>query len=372
MQRLLLLTSRQLLLLGATVAFSATVHAQSTMSPEETAVRTAYARLAFATETNALVNVTFHLRDAATLDADLAKGQLHVSLSTFKVGPLSDFGGRLKFADLADSPQTPIIVVPYKPQRQSAEGMVDQLSAKAVWSSTVPPHAGVLLPQTIYASYGDRAVKDFSRYATYVATVTLDGQVRSARATVLFDQQGRIAVVDELIGSPLIPFFSESVYPHILMETRARQVPVVANWLSHQVVAAPSCPADQQHDCYDSTTGKVGFHPDNLQRSLTNPPALKTIPKAAIDGARPADVLLPAPTVPPILSGASNCSAYSFNTVPHSFNISNNAEHSSGSHFFYGATTGSCLYNDVGAGGFCNVTAIAEIYPRQLRTAKRG
>ena len=276
-------TSRSLLLIGATFAFGATVHAQSTMFPEELAVRAAYARITYGAEISVVNELAVaHLASPSDSPADTADatavrdrlqhGQPHFTLASMRVGDMSEIANQ-SLEDMVTRNTGTIL------QLQQASGgltvnghLYEQNGVRAVWSQQ-PPH-GYSWREIMVKNFNGKSAAPFTRYAAYEVLLTLDSETRAYRALVLFKPDGEIAAIDTMLNWRLDDYFKISMYPHVFLEIpMVRSQSLVAAWLASHRVAAASCKIDQQHDCFDPVAGIMGIHPNDLEHSLINPPA---------------------------------------------------------------------------------------------------
>ena len=87
-------------------------------------------------------------------------------------------------------------------------------------------------------------------------------------------------LVDTVTGTAVDSFVKQDVYPTVLLKTRLRAKPVVADWLkSHQVFDA-TCKPGKEDVCCDLTTLECGVAAQDVTSSLSQPVSEMNMPWA--------------------------------------------------------------------------------------------
>jgi hypothetical protein len=261
------------------------------MTPEETVVRTAYAKFAYAAEqyqmtqiaTESLGTVVGALKPNNTMTNDqrLAAAQVVFVLNDFVIGNMQDIM-KSKLTDFISVSNREILVAGAR-WYQVAEGgvMVKVKSIEPQWrpapvfedeggatkaltfangiSNTVPGHSPAVVWQ---------------RYASYSVTVTFQGKSYGPyKAVFLFGHDANglemIQPHDTITDANALAFALEDhLFPDAFVSSHLRNAPVVANWLNAKIVSNQSCATGQGNLCCDLVKMQCGLAREDLTQGL--------------------------------------------------------------------------------------------------------
>jgi len=267
--------------------------AASAMTPEETLVRTAYAKFAYASEQGAI----FHLANEAEVRAEggqpilehsaiglsdaerTAVRQVSFQLSQFDVGNLADIAGR-KAVDLIQPPtgemlacQTPTTSVSEAHNWLFYEVACAWRPASGVEPEVASETFGSLLKREWDAPLWN-ASTTWERYAAYSVVVTFQGKSRGPyRALFVFghDAKGNTVATpqDGTVDSiALATALAVPLFPGALLESRLRRQPVFTDWLSSHQNYSPTCSVGQGDVCCDLTRLQCGPGAKDVANSM--------------------------------------------------------------------------------------------------------
>jgi hypothetical protein len=292
------------------------------MTHEETRVRTAYAKLAYAVEQGTIGELAMEANNplgmpireeyaSMTSEQRMAAAEVSFTLADFVIGDVRDIV-RHKMVDLI-TPDWDLVDVLSTDGNQGANYNDNGLatgwkSLELHWKPLDPrplEHRiaveGFTLAEVyqLEASQGDLQAKDqplpeglWQRYASYSVTVSFQGKTRGPyKALFLFgtDPKGnvgneKITVYDPVVGRGLGYAMSHPLFPEAFVVTRLRNLPLVMNWLhQHQIPSGPSCliSTDKGDICCDLTKMKCGPKSEDvaagLAKSLPDGSALKVV-----------------------------------------------------------------------------------------------
>lgn len=235
-----------LLALASNVALFAQGH-------EETIVRTAYAKLAYAVDMNTAYQlVTADPKiDPAKLAAEVETQGLHFQLSNFKIGNLTDadmlnasYDVLGQYPDGQDIIQTSLSTISVQ------DGNGPKVTTKTATAQWVPgpsatPLSDLTVAQMLPIMAKESGIGPLRRYATFTVTATLAGRSRTYRASFLFGDGGKVAtadVVSAIGGGPLFEFANSCrVHPEIFLKTHVGRNPAIKNLLTTNQRLDPSC-----------------------------------------------------------------------------------------------------------------------------------
>jgi hypothetical protein len=242
------------------------------MTNEETIVRTAYAKLAYASNLNTIYRAS---RNHKISSEDLAKmvdeQGLHFTLSDFTVGNLSDIGDT-KYVDIAGQyPDGENVIHSHLVTVNVKEGSrsVSSDTASAQWGPgqyATAPNLTIRAMMPILEQ--ESGISPLVRYCAYTVTVSLQGKSRTYKAWFLFGDRGQVAPGDTVVdinGGALSHFTAHSVYPDILLQTSLGKLPAVSSFLTATERAESSCPHGGDI-CCDVTTLACGVPAAELGR----------------------------------------------------------------------------------------------------------
>lgn len=267
------------------------------MSHEETVVRTAYARLAYAAQ----LDVVYHLSSRAweqqnpplvqaDMDRDLANGQITFRLSNFVTGNTADIFQ--KPIGMYVSPEPASVLKTTFTGHSIQEGGLKTpsqfFSADLHWSpgnSSASDLQVMVQAITMAAAFAledpsaPPAYETYPRYAAFLATVTYMGVTAGPyKALFLFgkDAAGKelIRPMDTTVQIGLATALGTPLYPKALVETNRRRLSVIDRWLDATRME-DSCSQWQQDVCCNLEALRCGMTAAMLQtaRSKPLPPA---------------------------------------------------------------------------------------------------
>lgn len=237
-------------------------------SQEETVVRTAYAKLAYAVDMNAayrLVTEDPHI-SPAKLAAEVEAQGLRFRLSNFKVGNLTDidtlnasYDVLGQYPDGQDIIQTSLSTITVQ-DGNAPKVTTKTATAQWVLGPSATPPSDLTVAQMLPIMEKESSIGPLRRYATYTVTATLAGRSRTYRASFLFGDDGKVAtadVVSAVGGGPLWEFSNTGrVYPDIFLKTHIARNPAIKNLLFSNQRLDPSCKAGEV--CCDTTVLHCG------------------------------------------------------------------------------------------------------------------
>jgi hypothetical protein len=237
------------------LALSATA---ADMTHEETIVRTAYAKFAYAVQQKAISDLAREglggpVPEAfANLSGEqrLAAAQVNFLLQDFVVGDLRDIMNR-KASDLVSPPVGETLTTGGQFNGYDDDGLETHwgaLEAKwrpaHVWSDT----AMAFTVHDVYEIWHkQRPDVVWQRYASYSVTVSFQGKSRGPyKALFIFGHDDKGSEImepkDEITSIPGLAFaLIQPLFPEGLVLTRMRNVPVVTDWLNANQMSGPNC-----------------------------------------------------------------------------------------------------------------------------------
>lgn len=292
------------------------------MTHEETRVRTAYAKLAYAVQQGAIGELAMEASNprgvpipeeyaGMTSDQRIAAAEVSFTLTDFVIGDARDIVHR-KTVDLI-TPDWDLVDVLSTNGNQGWNYNDNGLatgwkSVELHWKPTDPtlPEQRAALEgftlaevHQIEANGGDIHSKDeplpeglWQRYASYSVTVSYQGKTRGPyKALFIFgtDSKGKagneqVTVYDPVAGSGVGYAMSQPLFPEAFVVTRLRTLSVVANWLeANQMSSGPSCSIsmDQGDICCDLVKMKCGPRREDVAAGLAKPlPGVQGLPSS--------------------------------------------------------------------------------------------
>jgi|ERR1700691_428580 len=261
------------------------------MTHEETMVRTAYAKFAYASEQYVMTQLAIESmgpvvglptnRTGITNDQRVAAAQVSFTLSDFVVGNVEDIISR-RAVDFI-SPARGEMLVASQGVSNFAEGgtMFQARSIQPQWQP-VPPEPQEV-PSTkvgeLYQAqwHADRPMGLWQRYASYSVTVTFQGKSYGPyKALFLFghDMKGDEVIYPEdgtTDARGLAFVMHEHLFPDALLRTRLRSSPVVTSWLNARQMSGASCSAGQGDVCCDLAKLQCGPGSEDVADAVSKP-----------------------------------------------------------------------------------------------------
>jgi hypothetical protein len=340
------------------------VPSDSQNSPEETVVRTTYAKLSYADEIHIMMMMLRPTPDADPWKADplaadkALKERLSFQLSDFKTGNVADIAQQT-FSDLVttwDKGSDTLRANPSVWNYAYTEGDT-KITASVpygtfFWEKSPYPKTPVVdWPLSEVLAKGPEFHGPYSRYATYTVTATFQRHSRTYKAMALFRENSEVYFIDNVTSATMLVLLSKTpIYPAPLAETHLRNVPFVRKWLfDHQQVCGPG--HQQKSDaCCEVTTGICGIGAEDLRSpSISVPKQGKQGPGSRRQQTNEPHLVLAGfhPRQPTILaqasSGVASCESSNQSTnFPH-VQI-NKKDHGTGQHGFGSAIPAQCSY----------------------------
>lgn len=264
--------------------------AQTTMSHEETTVRTAYAKFAYAVEQGLVGHMALeaenplmakHDPDAGkSTEQRLAEGQVRFGLSDFSVGNFSDITDR-KVLDLVSAPSGETLETSNNQYSYAASGKHTEwhfLSARWMDAGPLGSEITNMTVAQLYKLQADRGERSpgelWQHYASYTVTVSYMGRTRGPyKAMFLF---GRDAHGNEMVQpqdttisvTGLAYALHENWYPESFTASQLRKQPLVTRWLNERQ-RNTSC--GQHEICCDLTALACGPSHADVAGELARP-----------------------------------------------------------------------------------------------------
>jgi hypothetical protein len=251
-----------------------------TMSPEETTVRTTYAKLAYAVQLGAIHEA---LQQNPNLNGDqlakaIAPKEMTFKLSNLTTGRIAEIENR-NYADFVTPPggwtlHMSSVQFTYTPE-EGKSGEVSEWNAQGNWRQERDGSTGWdrLLIKEVMRGNHDTS----TRYAAVTVTVSYLGHSRAYNSLWFFGGPS-IIPVDLVVGNGILGDFAaiNDVLPHTLLEAKPfASSPGVRSWLQTHQLADVACTGKAA--CCLPSTGQCGVTPTAASASFAKFP-LRTIP----------------------------------------------------------------------------------------------
>jgi hypothetical protein len=262
------------------------------MSHEETIVRTAYLKVAYASKQNAMLPVakewwlpeklrTLPPQDAASINARVAASEVTLTLKDFVIGNVTDILSK-KVSDVVSPPQDTIL-------RSSLHGYdFTEQGGKAQpfngielrWEKnnfpSGPESDAITFDDVYKLQWGvERPPKQWETYATYTVTITYKGRTAGPYRTMFVfghDENGNF------VAQPLDPTtdnvalanaMHEPLFPAALVATKMRSIPAALGWVTASEVTNSSCSVGKNDVCCDLAAMKCGPNHADVSAALS-------------------------------------------------------------------------------------------------------
>jgi hypothetical protein len=269
------------LCLALLASLSVAAHAvtpEGAMGHQETVVRSAYAKLAYAAKQRAvlvvakdeLLPVKDRKLDAKGIDALLTASEVTFTLKDFVVGNVSDILDK-KVMTLIGPPQDFVLRSFLQEWNFTESGGKPQPCSglDLRWErNNNPPgeeSANLKFDGVYRLQWGvERPNTAWQTYANYTVTVTFQAKTQGPyRAMFIFgyDENGNQVVepADQTTdNAALAEALHESLFPAALVSTRLRANPTAASWIAVNQMADSSCSVGKGDVCCDLNTLKCG------------------------------------------------------------------------------------------------------------------
>ena len=256
---------------------------------QETIVRSAYAKVAYATKQRAVLVVAkdgllpekARTLDAKGIDALLAASEVTFTLKDFVVGNVSDILDK-KVTNLLGPPQGFVLRSFLQEWNFTESGGKPQpcngLDLKWEPNSNPPGEesANLKFDDVYRLQWGvERPKAAWQTYANYTVTVTFQGKTQGPyRAMFIFghDENGNEVVepADQTTdNAALAEALHETLFPAALVSTRLRLNPTAANWIAVNQRVDSSCSVGKGDVCCDLQTMKCGPSRSDVSTALS-------------------------------------------------------------------------------------------------------
>ena len=271
------MTYNRLLIGAALTFFAATTTIRAQLTPaEDRLVRQTYARLAMASQTGIISDaLDAQSKDVAAINARIVSNTLRFEIGAITGGDIAAVMST-PYNNLVTKPSESIIPV----NGQEALHMdfdgttavkVQQFVARdARWEmmNDVLGDEGWTWPLSKDLPRME-GVAGVTRYAEVPVVVTLGGKSRAYKAMFLFKPGGQTFVLDNIVNmqGALSSMLTRSPYPHIFLETTARNHPAVKAWIDANQVEGSSCTANGISECCDLASLRCGVTKEDTRTS---------------------------------------------------------------------------------------------------------
>ncbi|MGB7600220.1 MAG: hypothetical protein WBM24_07945 [Candidatus Sulfotelmatobacter sp.] len=247
--------------------------AADSMTHEETVVRTAYAKFAYAVQQEAISQLALEADHpemqriapdtvGQTVEQRLANAQVTFTLTDFTIGDIRDILSRkaVDFISPAVGESLDTMNISYNYSEVPGVGSVLQwLHPQWKPAIAVPGPIAELDLKTLYQMQWEKddAGTLWQRYASYSVTVAYRGKSRGpSKAMFIFgrDPKGNEVIEPEdgtTDPSGLVQAMHVQLFPDALVSTRLRKVLVVTDWLAAHQMTSPTCSVGQRDVCCD-------------------------------------------------------------------------------------------------------------------------
>ena len=242
------------------------------MTLEEMAVRRAYARLSYATETDAVYWVRVQPSTTADLASALSHKKLVFTLASIRTGNIAEILDAT-YGDLFTQPTGQSLQVSIAKEVFTQGNLdVSQLGATAQWGGQVQDKP-IDLSITLGAVFQLGKLTGITKYVTAQVTAAMDGKSETYKSLFLFDAKGNVIPLDTFTQGALANFFKSSAYPHVLLETMVRTHPLVSSWIASRQLDSVACTSNQDTECCDVVRMACGVTSKDVAQAQVIPPA---------------------------------------------------------------------------------------------------
>jgi|HubBroStandDraft_2_1064218.scaffolds.fasta_scaffold129227_1 hypothetical protein len=262
------------------------------MTHEETVVRTAYAKFAYASEQDAMDQLAMEVNNIAlqhrkeyaglTSDQRLTAARVTFTLTDFVVGNIHDILSR-KAIDFI-SPAQGEMLTATTPVSGYGEGGQSILlhSIRPSWQPArpTPPEALEVKLDDLYQFQWRTPLRPdtlWQRYASYSVSVDFQGKSRGPyKALFIFghDDRGNEVVYPEDGTTDALGLASalhEHLFPEPYVRTRLRNSTMITDWLKARQMSGQDCSVGQGDVCCDLATMQCGPGQEDIAKELAKP-----------------------------------------------------------------------------------------------------
>lgn len=222
---------------------------------DETTVRTAYGKLAYAVQSRIVVMEATRNRDLTIVELNkvLQANELRFEITAMSSGLISEIDSR-PYSDFVTKPgQQKVLQMSHESYSVSEFGklLAVSLVANPHWTTTDyrPTNDDWNMSIKQALALGQMQGK-YSRYVTATITVRFQRQSRTYHALWLFSDSDLMEI--DLVTDTVGIFAKESAFPTVLTDTSLRVVPAVRDWLTSTQSFDTSCKAGKLDVCCDS------------------------------------------------------------------------------------------------------------------------
>jgi len=258
------------------------------MTHEETMVRTAYAKFAYASQQNVMSQLALELLSpdvrtdtGMTNDQRLAAAHVAFTLGNFAVGNVQDIINRKAVDFITPANGEVLTASPLSTQIAEGGSGAEIRSFQLHWepANPLPPEIAGAKLADLYQFQWHRLRPEalWQRYASYTVTVSFQGKARGPyKALFVFghDVSGNetIEPEDGTTDATGLAFAMQShLFPKPFVRTRLRGYQFIANWLNANQVSGPACLAGLGDVCCDLVELKCGPGRDDVAQGLSKP-----------------------------------------------------------------------------------------------------
>ena len=262
--------------------------AAAEMSHEETAVRTAYAKFAYASEQYVMAQLAreamspeSRANTGMTNDQRLSAAQVTFTLSDFSFGNVREILNRKVIDFITPAKSEMLVAGPMSSQFAEGGTMSELRSLDLHWQSASPlaPEVADTKISDLYQLQWHRLRPEalWQRYASYMVTVSFQGKTQGPyRALFIFghDPKGNetIEPEDGTADAMGLAFAIQShLFPAPFVRTRLRGYQVIASWLNTKQTSGPSCSSGVGDVCCDVVALRCGPGRDDVADGLSRP-----------------------------------------------------------------------------------------------------
>ena len=258
------------------------------MSHEETMVRTAYAKLAYASEQNVMAQLAIESMspetrtDTGMSNAQrLTAAQVSFTLGDFSVGSVQEIIARKAVDFITPASGETLVASPMSSQFAEGGTMAEVRSLSLHWQSAnpLPPELADTKLADLYQFQWHRLRPEalWQSYAAYTVTVSFQGKSRGPyRALFIFghDTQGNETIEPEdgtTDAMGLAYAIQSHLFPTPFVRTRLRGYQVIAAWLNTRQMSGPSCSVGLGDVCCDPSELRCGPGREDVADGLSRP-----------------------------------------------------------------------------------------------------
>jgi hypothetical protein len=216
----------------AVVVFCCSLSIAATcMTPEEAAIRNAYAKLSYAVDINTAYRAALGNRNItpAALAKQVAGKRLSFKLGDFTCGNLADIGGEKYLTAFPQYPDGQDVIQISEDTEKYAEGPEDKpnsvttVTARAEWvTGPIGKAPDWTVAKMIPVAEKESGVSPLVRYCTFSVTATLGDRSRTYQSEFMFGAKGQLVPGDTVValgGGAMWYFLDHPAYPGVLLET---------------------------------------------------------------------------------------------------------------------------------------------------------